>query len=288
MSNLERRFRKYAIRNLSLFLILCYAVGYILTYLHSGILTYMTLNPYAILHGEIWRLFTWVLIPPRFDNLFFILIMLYFYYSIGTSLELAWGTWNYNVYIFSGMLFTIIGAFVMMGITMLINPSAGAWEYAWMSMAYSTYYINMSIFLAYAVTFPESVVLLMFFIPVKVKWLGIIYGLIIVADTLQNPYYVKIAIIASLLNFIVFFLRSGRLTRFKPSEVLRRESFKAKAKPAHMGAAKTIHRCAVCGRTEKDNPSLEFRYCSKCAGNLEYCKDHLFTHVHVQAGNDNG
>ncbi|MBR5738900.1 MAG: hypothetical protein IKY02_02805, partial [Lachnospiraceae bacterium] len=40
------------------------------------------------------------------------------------------------------------------------------------------------------------------------------------------------------------------------------------------------HKCAICGRTEKTNPELEFRYCSKCVGNYEYCMDHLYTHLH--------
>ena len=41
------------------------------------------------------------------------------------------------------------------------------------------------------------------------------------------------------------------------------------------------HKCAVCGRTELDAPDLEFRYCSKCAGDHEYCSEHLYTHTHV-------
>ena len=39
----------------------------------------------------------------------------------------------------------------------------------------------------------------------------------------------------------------------------------------------THHRCAICGRTEKDGEDLEFRFCSKCKGNYEYCQEHLFT-----------
>lgn len=28
--------------------------------------------------------------------------------------------------------------------------------------------------------------------------------------------------------------------------------------------------------------NLDFRFCSKCDGNYEYCSDHLFTHQHVR------
>ena len=49
--------------------------------------------------------------------------------------------------------------------------------------------------------------------------------------------------------------------------------------PKPMGATK--HKCAVCGRTEKDDENLIFRYCSKCQPSLEYCQEHLYTHIHV-------
>ena len=78
MSNFEKKFGKYAIRNLSLVLILCYACGYLIQFVNSGFLHYLTLNPYAILHGQVWRLVTWIIVPPDASNLFFVLIMLYF------------------------------------------------------------------------------------------------------------------------------------------------------------------------------------------------------------------
>lgn len=49
-----------------------------------------------------------------------------------------------------------------------------------------------------------------------------------------------------------------------------------------MKVVKRGHKCAVCGRTDKDSPGMEFRYCSKCEGNYEYCMDHLYTHKHVK------
>ena len=115
MSNFEKKFGKYAIKNLSLTLIMCYAAGYLIEMVLPGLFYFLTLNPYAIIHGQVWRLVTWILIPPDSSNLFFVLLMLYFYYSLGTSLERTWGTYRYNVYIFSGMLFTIIGSFLLFG-----------------------------------------------------------------------------------------------------------------------------------------------------------------------------
>ena len=96
MSNFEKRFGKYAINNLSLILILCYVVGYVIELINDNFIWYLTLNPYAILHGQIWRIFTWIIVPPSSLTPFTI-IMLLFYYSIGTNLERTWGTYRYNV-----------------------------------------------------------------------------------------------------------------------------------------------------------------------------------------------
>jgi hypothetical protein len=313
MNNLERKFGRYAIKNLSLALILCYGCGYLIYAINKEFLNYLTLNPYAILHGQIWRLITWLIVPPDTSNIFFVLIMLFFYYSIGTALERTWGTWRYNVYIFSGILFTAAGSFLMMGMAYLFYGSTIAaygadMFFATYAAVFSTYYVNMSIFLAYAVTFPDMQVLFMFIIPVKVKYLGIIYAVFLGVEAVQSNFAVRIAIVASLLNFLLLWLRSRDWNRINPREVKRRQDFKRAvqnrgktARPAPgNGASGTaqaapmrqknsypggaLHRCAVCGRTELTNPELEFRYCSKCEGNYEYCTDHIWTHIHVKNG----
>ena len=110
--NFEKKFGKYAIKNLSLVLIIGYACGYVFQLIAPGIFDYLYLNPYEIIFlGQIWRLLSWLIVPPSSFG-FFTLLMLYFYYSLGTTLERTWGTYRYNVYIFSGILFTIIGAFL--------------------------------------------------------------------------------------------------------------------------------------------------------------------------------
>lgn len=290
MSNFEKKFGKYAIRNISLVLILFYACGYLISWINPVMLNYLTLNPYAILFkGQVWRLVTWLIVPPEsFD--FFTLIMLYFYYSIGTSLERAWGTYRYNVYLLLGMVFTAVGAFAMMGFVYLFQGevlvAVGAENYfTLISGMFSTYYVNMSIFLAFAATFPDMQVLLFFFIPIKVKFLGIIYGLILVYNFIAgygNTYLTaanRFVIAASLLNFAVFFFTSRSRIHMSPKQMKRRQEFKREVKNS---SKITRHKCAVCGRTEETNPELEFRFCSKCDGNYEYCQEHLFTHVHVK------
>ncbi len=292
MSPFERKFGKYAIQNLSFVLVICYAVGYLLELFdRSGLLiSYLTLNPYAILHGQVWRLVTWVLIPPSSGGLFFTLLMLYFYCSIGTSLERTWGTYRYNVYLFQGMLFTIAGSFLLMGYCYLFKPEISLLgavltintpqEYfTVIAMVFSTYYINMSIFLAYAATFPDAQVLLMFIIPIRVKWLGIIYAVMLLFQFLGSTVYGKFAIGASLLNFVVFFLTSRNMMHLNPKQIHRRQEFK---RDVRRNTGITKHKCAICGRTEVDSPQMQFRFCSKCDGNYEYCEEHLYTHTHIK------
>lgn len=285
MNKLERKWGKYAISNISLYLIICYGIGFSLEILAGEmVMNLLTLDPHLILRGQIWRIFTWILIPPPSSNLFFTLIMLYFYYSIGSTLENVWGTFRYNVYLISGFSFTVIGSFLLYfmfalsGDMTVVSPEAVTGFYASVARMFSTYYINMSIFLAYAATFPHMEVMLMMILPIKVKWLGIIYGVMLLGDFLMGGTVSKFVIGASLLNFVVFFLTSGNFKSISPKQVKKRQTKKMSRDESPMGRK---HRCAICGKTSEDGEELEFRFCSKCEGNYEYCQDHLFTHEHV-------
>lgn len=284
MSPFERKYGKYAIKNLSFVLVICYAAGYLIQLVAPGVLFYLTLNPYAICHGQIWRLVTWILIPPSSQNIFLTLITLYFYCSIGTSLERTWGTYRYNVYILGGMLFTILGSFLLMGYHYLFHADSIAavgaeYFFTITSLYFSTYYINMSIFLGFAATFPNAQVLLMFLIPLRVKWLGIVYAVLLVWEFLFSGVDGRFAIAASLLNFVIFFFTSRNMMHLNPKQIHRRQEFKREVK---RGSGITKHKCAICGRTEQDSPDMTFRFCSKCDGNYEYCEEHLYKHTHVK------
>ena len=112
---MDRRLGKYAVPNLIVYLLGGYAIGFVLQYVAPDVLNLMTLEPYYILRGQVWRLVTWVLMPPD-SNLLFAVIMMMFYYQLGLSLERTWGAFRFNVYIFGGLIFTIIGAFLLYGI----------------------------------------------------------------------------------------------------------------------------------------------------------------------------
>ena len=294
INKLERKYRKYAVPNLMRYIIMLYALGFLLDFIAPGFYgKFLALDIYAVLHGQIWRLVTFIIQPPS-DSILFLLIELYLYYMIGTSLEQAWGAFRFNLYYISGMLFNIVGVAVFYLITYLIFGTG-------LSYPMGMFYINRSMFLAFAALYPNMQLLLMFIIPIKMKFLGWLYGIMMAWDVIQavvlgiqtkNVLYFAYAfmILISVANFLVFFFATRNYRKISPKEIKRKQEFKRAVESAGYGnvvqfPGKTVvtrHKCAVCGRTELDDDSLEFRFCSKCDGNYEYCMEHLYTHEHVK------
>ena len=250
LDKLERKFGRYAIPNLTVYLLAGYVIGFAVYYLAPNLLGYLTLEPYYILHGQIWRIISWVLIPPT-GSLFSLFFLVLLYYSLGTALERTWGTFRYNVYIFSGIFFTVIAVFILYGVFYLI----------------------------YGVALPMSSIGL---ISTNYITMAFVYAAMALYYFFTGNLAVKVAIGASLLNFVIFFCSSRNIKRFGPKEQARKAKFRQQSRPHMTYSNGARHRCAVCGRTELDDPNLEFRFCSKCNGNYEYCQDHLFTHEHVK------
>ena len=290
LDKLERKFGRYAIHNLMYYIIILYALGYVIvTFVPQFYVQYLSLDPTMILRGQIWRIITFIIYPPN-TGLFYFLISMYLYYSIGRILEAQWGAFRFNLYFFTGVLLHVVAAFIS---CYVFGANIGP--------AFGTYYLNYSLFFAFAATYPDMQFLLFFIIPIKAKWLGIIngiyFGVTIVAGFLANylPYSVLIGLmnagiiahpaysamaLVSLANFLIFFFGMRSMRRYNPKEIYRRKVYTKSVKQGQKSVA--THRCAVCGRTEKDGDDLVFRFCSKCNGNYEYCQDHLFTHEHVK------
>ena len=285
IDKLERKYGRYGIENLTMYIIISYVLGYALMYINPGALSMLSLNVTKILQGQVWRLITWIVYPPSTSSpLWFVIAILFFYYPISASLEHTWGKFKFTLYILSGMIFTVIAAFILHFVMGGVLDGLGG-------IIFSTYYISLSIFLAYSLTYPDMTVLLMFVIPIKMKWMSIVYAAIVIYDVaryfMNGAWFMALPIIASLLNFVIFFLGTRDFNRYNPKEIHRKNEFKRAvnggSKTVHFPGnsnAVTKHKCAVCGRTEKDDPNLEFRFCSKCNGNYEYCQDHLYTHIH--------
>ena len=284
---LERKLGKYAIPNLMYYIVILYGFGFALDIFATGFYEqYLSLNIYAVLHGEIWRLITFIIQPPD-TNLLFVIFTLFLYYMIGKQLERVWGSFRFNLYFFTGVLFHILGAVLTYFILDISLPMG-------------TYYLNLSLFLAYAAIYPEQQFYIFGILPLKVKWLAWIdaayFGYTILQGFLPAyggsgqywaPIYQGFALEAfvSLLNFLLFFFATRDYKKHSPKQakrqaMYRREVYEARQNKTDENGAR--HRCTVCGRTELDAPDLEFRYCSKCNGAHEYCQDHLFTHEHIK------
>lgn len=295
LDKLDRKYGRHAIYNLMRYIIIIYIAGYVMNMYMPALYTeWLSLNVEQILRGQVWRLVTFLLITPQ-ENLIFFLIEILLYYSIGQELERYWGAFKFNVYVFSGILFQIVAAFVVYGCYYLtfgvkINTDGVG----------SFYYVLRSMFLAYIALIPDAQFLIWFVIPIRAKWLGILEGAFMAFEAVS--YLVKggileggplaLAIVISAANFLIFFFATRDYRKHSPSEMKRRNDFRRKMDEAKWEGADVIqfrgrtvvtkHKCAICGRSELDDDNLEFRFCSKCEGNYEYCSEHLFTHTHVK------
>lgn len=267
-NKLERKYGRYAIHNLMHYIIILYIAGIVISWLNPQMYyAYLSLDAGAILQGQIWRVVTFLIFPPSGGILFNVLAVI-LYYSLGMTLERIWGAFRFNVYFFTGVLGHVLAAFIIYFLTGISYPL-------------TTFYLNNSLFLVIAVLFPEAQFYLNGLLPIKAKWMGLFIGGGFLLEFFTGMKVDRIGIGVSLLNFVLFLFVFAKNSG-APQDFVRKQTFKTKVKAGEVHRM-TIgrHKCAVCGRTEKDDPNLEFRYCSKCEGNLEYCMDHLYTHKHV-------
>lgn len=234
---------------------------------------FLSLNPKLVLEGQVWRIVTFMFVPQSLSLLE--ILFFYFYYWIGNLLEREWGTARMNFFLLSGVLLTVIYSLIAYAIS-------GREFYA------GTYYIYLSMFFSFATLFPDMRVLFMFFIPIKVKWLALADAIFFAQSVLVCLIsgYVAMAFlpIVAVLNYFVFFggdivraIRGNRPKRSATTVNFNREKSRIKYEEREK---KYNHKCAVCGRTDTENPGLEFRYCSRCAGYHCFCADHINSHVH--------
>lgn len=188
LDKLERKYSKYAIQNLMKYIVFGMAAVYVLDMLiypmtSFSLSAFLMFDRAAILRGQIWRLFTFVFIPPQ-TSMLFIIFALYFDYMVGTALQQQWGSFRFNVFYLCGVLGTMLAGFIT--------------GYATNS------YLNMSLFLAFAMIYPDYQILLMI-IPIKVKWLALINLASIVLSLLFTSWAGRLALVVSLINLAIFF-----------------------------------------------------------------------------------
>ena len=186
LDRLERRMGRHYIPNLMKWLCLGMLGVFILEYLplQKSAWHLLYFDRDLILRGEVWRLITFIFLPPG-DSPLWILFSLYFYYFLGTSLENHWGSARFNIYYAIGVLGNILSGF-------LTGVATNA-------------YLNTSLLLSFAVLYPDMEFNLFFFLPVKVRWIGGAWGLYLLYQLAVIPWAYKVALVLSFLPFILFF-----------------------------------------------------------------------------------
>ena len=261
IDKLERKIGKYYIRNLMWIIVIGSTATFLINeFINPGFNTMLSLIPYKVMQGEVWRLITFVFVMPM--ALIFAVFVLYFYYMMGTSLDYEWGGFKFNLYYFIGMIATIVVSLVTK------FPATGL-------------ALNLSIFLAYAKLYPDMEILIYFILPIKIKYAAYLTLAFILYSAGKNLVYGSIggAVIAlvPLVNYLLFFMKTNyKSVKTKKASVIRMKDYKKKVAKNKAYA----HKCAVCGITDKDDPNMEFRYCSKCSGKKAYCEKHIFNHEH--------
>ena len=257
---------KLGVPHLMNYIVICTVVVYLLdmfsNYTFSSLLAF---SVPAILHGQIWRLVTFVFLPMD-NSLIFLAISLYFYWSIGSALEREWGSVKFTVFYLMGVILNALLGFLTGYATM--------------------HYVNLSMFFSFATLYPNATFLLIF-IPVKAKWMAWLDAALFawsILNYLLHGYFLFALIpLVAILNYFLFFSSSfARLFhRVKHQTDPQTINFKKAQKKAKETKG-YLHKCAVCGITDADDPNMEFRYCSKCNGYYCYCMDHINSHVHVK------
>lgn len=258
LRRLERKLGPYAIPNVTLGLVILQAVVFLFAMSDRTILERLVLVPAWVLEGEVWRLLTFLAIPPT-TNPLFALLFWYLFYLMGTALEQTWGAFRYNLYLLLGYLANVGAAFLV--------PEIAA----------SNIFLQATVFLAFAYLNPDFQLYIFFVLPVKVKWLAWLAWALYLMTMITGSWSDRLLTIASVFNFFVFFGKD--IVQWLQNKQ-RRAAWEARQTPAR-GGRKPFHRCEVCGITDISHPDMTFRYCSQCEGARCYCADHIRNHQHL-------
>jgi len=281
MERFALRHPNFGIPNLMRYIVIGSAVMFFLARMTNGqALFFLAFEWGQVLRGQVWRLLSFIFVPESLEP-FSLILSLYFTWFIGTMLEQEWGTPKFNLYYFFGVLLTILTGIV------------GHYAFGY-SMILGTYYVNMSMFLAFAALYPDAQLLLLYIIPVKAKWLAwadvALFAVDVAGALFRGNFLGALLPMVALLNFLIFFWcdlmdlidrRRGYARHRNSHQTIQFKSAvrQQRKKEAQQGYR---HKCSVCGRTDTDCPDLEFRYCSKCAGYHCFCIDHIYNHEHFK------
>jgi len=247
LDQLERRFGRYAIPGLMRIIVVFNALVFVLGKANPALPGVLDLTADGLARHEYWRLITFLFIP-RTESYLFILLALMFFWQIGETLEQEWGAFRLNLFYFLGMLGTTVAALFF-------------------GVSYSNEMLNLSLIFAYAYFRPD---VLLLFPPVPMKWLAWFLAAYTAYSFFAGPWAARGAILASLINYLLFFGPEFLAQAHQRQRVAgRRRRFVENS----LSEDTPIHRCTVCGQTEQSAPDLEFRVSSR--DGEEYCLEHL-------------
>ncbi len=255
LDTLEKKFRRYAVSNMTLYLIAGQALFFLFVLAGRFMLDRVVLIPEAVMAGEWWRLITFLFIPPL-TNPIFAFFAWYLFYLMGGALEGHWGAFRYNCFLLIGYLVTVAVSFLFP-----VYPATNL-------------FIGASVFLAFAFLYPDFQLYILFILPVRIKWLALITWIGYGYELIVGSWQTRLLVLASICNFLLFFGKDI-FWRMKTGKKIM-----ATQARAFSGKKKAFHTCAVCGITDLSHPAMEFRYCPDCGG-LGYCADHIFNHEHA-------
>ena len=300
LKNLRNRFERFCYRNRhrgipNLMLYICIGSGivYLMSMINGGYFLYdfLRFDKGLILQGQIWRLFTYVLTYTPGSS-FLALIFLYFFYNLSRSIEASMGTFRFNLYYFCGVVLMDVFALIFCPASpVIISGTTIPTEYfSYYIYGNMGYYLHLSMLLTFAATNPNAQFLVLFFIPVKAWFMGLVYLALILIEIFNLAAFFphNLFPLVALGNFILFMgseiknlfpFIQPRIKRHRTTQKTGSIPFTPKTERA---STPYTHKCTVCGRTDLTNPEMEFRYCSRCSGYHCYCQDHLNDHTHIQ------
>ena len=265
LDQLDRRFGRFALTHVTLYLIIGQVFVCLSALLQLLDLRQFVLVPILVTHGEPWRLLTFLFYPPpvNFGSMFSLALLPFawwIFYLMGNALESYWGAFRYNIFLLTGIGLAIGAAFLTP-----MSPVTNA-------------FIAGSVFLAFAWLNPDFELALFFVLPIKIKWLALFTCLLYAYQLATGPAPVRWQIVASVLTFLLFFGRDVlNAIRYRR----RTMAVQSRRVAEEKNGAEPRHKCRICGKTDLTNPEMDFRYCSKCAGDECYCPEHIANHEHV-------
>lgn len=190
IDKLAYKMRRIAVPSLMKYIVISMGAVFVLELFFGNLLTqFLIFDKAAIWSGQLWRLISFIFIPINSSPLF-IIFTLYFYWMIGEALEREWGVAKFNLFYLTGIVGTLIAGLIT---------------------GYATnQYLNMSLFLAFAILFPNFELRLFFVLPVKIKWLAYLDLAFFLFALIVSGWPERIALLVSLANIALFFHDDAR------------------------------------------------------------------------------